>query len=343
MSTMRSLLSPVCLTALALAALAVSFSGCSKKPDLPPVKEWAAYSDPYQHIAFTYPKGWVLKAEGSQVVVFTSADAEKKFLDPASTGADGAKVEVIKERLDSLVTAESSIDAYAKDLSGSGFKVEPDNIGSIAGLPAKAIKYSGAYSKEAKLHAVRVAVLKDSTMYTLTYAAFNDYYEPYKTALDSLLASLAFPTPATAGGADPSLPSPVFVPFDNFAVSIQIPENFDPSMPRPKGDVKFSMDIKGYRQDCTIHIDILPSKGQPVEKAVEQNLKFYKPTSRGETKLDGQKAIYLNYSPAKNISSRAYFVVKGDKMARVIVNIFMPMKDKFLPAFEKSIASLKIK
>lgn len=341
MTKLRSLMFPTCA---ALAALAVLFSGCSKKPDIPPVKEWAAFSDPYQHIGFSYPKGWTLKPEGSLVVAFSIAAAEKKFLDPMSAGADGAKVEVIKERLDSLISPEASIEAFAKEYRGYGFKVEDVNITEVAGLPAKGIEYSGKYTKDSKLHAVRVAVRKDSTMYTLTYAAFNDYYEPYKMALDSLLSSMSFPTPATAaGGVDPSLPSTNFVPFDNFAVSIQIPENFDPSMPRPKGDVKFSMDIKGYRQDCTIHIDILPSKGLSLEKAVEQNLKFYKPTSRGETKLDGQKAMYLNYSPAKNISSRAYFVVKGDKMARVIVNIYQPMRDQFLPAFEKSIASLKIK
>jgi hypothetical protein len=38
-----------------------------------------------------------------------------------------------------------------------------------------------------------------------------------------------------------------------------------------------------------------------------------------------------------------YFVVKNDKFYRIIFNYYEPAKKDFLPAFEKSIASLRIK
>ena len=45
----------------------------------------------------------------------------------------------------------------------------------------------------------------------------------------------------------------------------------------------------------------------------------------------------------KDVASRAYFVVKNDKIYRVIFNYYAPAKKDFLPAFEKSVASIRIK
>ena len=57
----------------------------------------------------------------------------------------------------------------------------------------------------------------------------------------------------------------------------------------------------------------------------------------------GQKAAFINYSPVKNINSRVYFMVKNDKIYRVIFNYFTAMKADFLPVFEKIVGSIVIK
>ena len=53
--------------------------------------------------------------------------------------------------------------------------------------------------------------------------------------------------------------------------------------------------------------------------------------------------IYLNYSVAANIGSRAYFVVKGDKVYRLSLNWFKPQEADYISVFEKMAASLKVK
>jgi hypothetical protein len=86
-----------------------------------------------------------------------------------------------------------------------------------------------------------------------------------------------------------------------------------------------------------------PSKKLSLEKVVEQNSKFFRSSYKGNTTIGGEKATYLNYSLVKNVDSRVYFVVKNDKIFRIIFNYYSPMKNDFLPAFEKVIASIRFK
>jgi len=51
----------------------------------------------------------------------------------------------------------------------------------------------------------------------------------------------------------------------------------------------------------------------------------------------------LNYSPVKDVSSRVYFMEKGGKIYRVIMNWYKPQADHFLPVFEKCVGTLKAK
>jgi hypothetical protein len=65
--------------------------------------------------------------------------------------------------------------------------------------------------------------------------------------------------------------------------------------------------------------------------------------SRGAVTLDGVKSEYLNYSMVKGVQSRVYFMVKNDKIYRIIFNYYAVMKADFLPAFEKTVGSLVVK
>jgi hypothetical protein len=325
-------------------ASGVFLSGCGKKAGVKDIKEWARYQDPYYKIGFTYPKGWEISADGGKVSVYSSALAAQKFFDPTVKGEDGVQLIVAQEKMEKIQTLDELVSTYQSELSTDGYKVEPVQSKKIDGSDAKLVSFSGLRATDAKIHTSRIIMVKDSMMVYAQYSAFNDVFEPYKTVLDTLLASLTLPKPKSAAEiANPALPSSEYDAFDNFAVKVLYPNNFEPSTPRPKGDIQFALDIKGYRQDCSVHLDIRPAQKLSVEKVFEQNVKFYQALSKGETKVDGLKALYVNFKPMKGIDGRAYFVVKNDKMVRIILSIYEPMKADFLPVFEKIVSSIKIK
>ncbi|MDH7515885.1 MAG: hypothetical protein QHI48_08440 [Bacteroidota bacterium] len=317
--------------------------GCGKKTETVSIPQWETYTDPYYRISFRYPKGWIVNAEGGIVKVYSSQEAAEKFFDPYSTKKDGVEIVVGKVKMDTLKTLSGYTEEFKAEKSNAGFRILASEPRKLADFDGMLIQYVGAYTKENKVTTTRVTAFDDSMMYYAQYSAFNKLFEPYRIVLDTLLASVRLPKAHAEKGIDPTLPSEEIDVFDNYALKISYPANFDVSTPRPKGEAKFSLEVKGIRQDCTIRLDLFPSKNLPVEKVFEQNEKFYKAVSKGQTTIDGQKALFLNYSPAKNVSSRAYFVVKGDKMMRAIINYYTPLRAVFLPAFEKSVESIRIK
>jgi hypothetical protein len=181
-------------------------------------------------------------------------------------------------------------------------------------------------------------------LYTAYYEGFNKSYALNKFVLDTLLNSLKFSeaAPRVVAG-DPAMPSSNFTDFNNSFLSLRYPDNFDLTTPAAKPPAEFSLDIKGYRQDSYVHLDIIPAKGLAPEKVVEQNSKFYRSVSRGSVAIDGVQTTYLDYRPVKDINSRVYFLVKNDRIFRVIFNYYAPMKEKYLATFEKVVSSIKVK
>jgi hypothetical protein len=81
-----------------------------------------------------------------------------------------------------------------------------------------------------------------------------------------------------------------------------------------------------------------------LDKVVDQNSKkLSNVTGKGTITISGENARFFNYSPARGIKSRIYFTVKNDKIYRVIFNYYAPMEKDFLPAYEKIIASIRLK
>ncbi len=320
-------------------------SGCAPKNEPAKIAEWVRYVDPYFKVHFNYPKGWHLLSEGGRVTLYSSQDVMDKFYDPTSKGKEGVQVIVAFEKLDSLQTLEGYANSYATDLGNSGYTVSPAEPITMEDAPGSQVHYTGFHDEKTKSEAVRAFAIKDSVLYYVQYAGFNDLYKMYHVVYDTLIASIKLPKPKAAATAlDPSVPSTEFEKFANNFLEISYPDNFETAMPQPKAPVEFSLELKGYRLDSNIRVDILAAQGLPVEKVLEQNeKKFPNPGSRGETMLDGAKTLFLNYSPAQSIGSRVYFLVKNDRVYRVIINYHRPAKDVYLPVFEKTVASLKTK
>ncbi|MDZ7291468.1 MAG: hypothetical protein ONB44_20725 [candidate division KSB1 bacterium] len=327
-----------------LAALLVL--GCGKKVEAPKITEWEHFHDPILNFGFTYPKGWHATIEADKIVISSSYGAAERFVDPTAKnrGEEGVQLTVYHEKTDSLADLDFTAKNYRDELINARFNVEPIEPTTLDNVTARKIPYSGYYDQKTKISSIRIYAIKDSMVYYANYSAFNDLFEPYKFVFDTLIASIRLPRPkVVVANVDPSLPSATFTEFSNNFLKISYPDNFETTFPAVKGETKFSLEIKGYRQDCTVRIDIFPAKGLTVDKVFEQNLpKFIRVSTKGEATISGEKSLFLNYSPAKDIASRAYFLVKNDQVYRVIINYYLPKKADFLPAFEKTVASLKI-
>ncbi len=332
---------PFLAGAIVLALFALN--GCQQKPKAAAITGWQKYQEPYFKLQFSYPQGWHASPEGGKVSVYPSPEAVQKFFE----NVEGVEIVVSYARLDSTQpqTLATYVDSLTAALKSSGYEVNPTESRSLDGSPASVLNYRGRLTEQTYVSVLQALTNKDSVQYSIKYSALNDLFTPYRMVFDSVVASVRLPKAAAAvSQADPSLPSPDFTEFDNKFLRISYPDNFEPGTPTPKGEAQFSLDLKGYRQDCTIRIDVLPAKGLTVQKAAEQNAKFYKGASAPrETKIGGEKALYFNYSPIRGIESRAYFYVKNDKTYRIIMNYFQPMRSDFLPAFEKTVASLQVK
>lgn len=322
--------------------LALWLLACSKAPETVTVTDWEQFQEPYVTFTFKYPKGWVLGSEGLKISAYSTSDGAQKFLDPTSPKyPDAAQVIVSATTERPLPTLSAFVDSIRADLTESGFRVDSAQSVSWADNQGIQFSYSGSYGEGATLTATRFVTTRDSMFYSVLYAGFNDVYRMYRSVFDSVSASLRLPEPVAPVG-DPSLPSMTPASLKNEYLSISYPDNFEPSYPLPKGDVKYSLELRGYRQDCTIRVDVLPSKGLTIDKVLEQNAKFYKASSTGKATIDGLSAPFINYSPAKDIKSRVYFAVKGDKIYRVILNYWKPMENVYLPSFTGSVSSIDI-
>ncbi|MGH7496038.1 MAG: PsbP-related protein [bacterium] len=334
----KSTIGLVCAMALANFVL----GGCQQKPKVAAITGWQKYQDPYFKLQFSYPQGWYASPEGGKVSLYPSQDGVQKFFE----NVEGVEVVVSYAKLDSTQpqTLAAYKDSLTNDLSNSGYEVNPAESRTIDDSPASIMNYRGRLTEQTYVSVLQAVTIKDSVQYSIKYSALNELFTPYRSVFDSVVASARLPKAmAAVSQADPSLPSPDFVEFDNKFLRITHPGNFEPSTPAPKGEALFTLDLKGYRQDCTIRVDVLPAKGLTVEKVAEQNAKFYKGGTARETKISGERALYFNYTPIKGVESRAHFYVKNDKIYRIIANYYQPMRSDFLPAFEKTVASLQVK
>jgi hypothetical protein len=163
--------------------------------------------------------------------------------------------------------------------------------------------------------------------------------------MDTIITSIKLPKPKVkiTDPNEAAKPTAEFSKFFNDIVEVQYPDNFECSDAPKKGEITYALNIKGLRQDCDVTFDVQPAKKLTVEKAFEQMKGKFNPQSTGDASIDATPAKFLMTSPAANIERKMYFVVKNDKLYRVILTWYKPMSKDFQPAFERIVASLKLK
>ncbi len=322
----------------------IVFSGCGGKQETAKVAGWIKYQEPFLRIAFSHPQEWLLQQDGTKISFYSTAEAVVKFNPYTAEGPAAARIIINIDKMDTLRTLDEYVRNLSNDLTSSGFDVAAATPHKITDLPGKMIHYNGALDAKNRISGDQVVAMRDSMVYVVNYEAFNKMYDAYRVVLDTVLASLHLPGPKiVAADMDPSLPSEEMDLFENNFIKIAYPANFNASPATIKAPVEFAVNLMGYRKDSYVAIDVRPAQGLTLEKVVEQNAKFFKETSRGQATIDGVPSVYLNYSPMKDIQSRVYFFVKNDKLYRMIVNYYAPMRSDFLPVFEKMAASLVTK
>jgi hypothetical protein len=322
------------------------FSSCSKNKAVE-IKEWDQFQGEDFKVSFNYPKNWVRESKPTEAVITSSAEAAEKFFDRDSRKEDGVQIIIASERENAMQGYFKYIQDFKNNKTAEGYVVKEIEDAKIEGLDAKKVSYAGVIDEKTKLKGICIATLKDSVIYYVQFSGFNDQFDAYRPVLDSVLNSLTLPKPKVQSK-DPNafvLPSQYTKVIKNNVLEMTVPDNMNETYPTPKGEVAFAMNLKIYREDCTMDADVRPAKKLTLDKVVEQNSKkIANVTGKGGTvTISGENARFFNYSPARGIKSRIYFTVKNNKIYRFIFNYYAPMEKEFLPAYEKVVASIRLK
>ena len=324
----------------------VLFVSCGKKEPQKINFEWQGYENPSIRYNIEYPKGWTITTDPGRVRLLSSQDAYDKFVDPTSRGAIGGLIliSVAKDTLGGDLQKFYDVTLAVDKEKEYIEKYEEVTDVKVGEQPAKRLYYRLKYDKTTIKKVEKYLAINDTLAYVIEFISFNEMFESYKPAVEKLVSTFKFPKKLEKGEEDPgNKPSETFSTYNSPLYSIAYPDNFNIKAAK-KGETGSIATFSGYRLDCTFVVDVFPSQNLSVEKVFDQNKGNYKGTSgQKETTINGLKAIYLNYSVASNIGSRAYFLVKGPNVYRLTLNWFKPQEADYLSSFEKMAASLKVK
>lgn len=332
---------------LSTVAFIAFFSACKKSeaPKPEAVSDYVEYNDAVLNFGTKYPKGWAQAIEqGKMAVFYSSPKIQSGFSEFDPQGERGAKI-MVGAMKGGEAEMQNSIEGLKSVFTDPNvFKNEGQT--TVNGMPATKISYSFEV-EDTKVTAERFYVIKDSVVSFIETGVIGNF-DDYKAIFDE--ANKAFKLGAekvvvaasndTASKKPVDLVEPPSATFKDYAgasYSIQYPSNFGANA-ASKGGVT----ISGARNDCSIIVDMLEAKGVTLDKIVEQNKKAYK-SAASATKVGNQQGYVFQYNGGKNVSSRAYFTMKGDKLYRITLNYFTPQKDSYLPAFEKCVSSFAVK
>ena len=316
-------------------------TGCEKKVEPVPVGEMNEYRDPAYGFKIKYPKEWKQLGAAGKAVFAKSQEVLNKFFDPSS-GEPGAQVtiEVIQYEGKSL---DNIVQAAKDEMKQANIEMSPDQQVPVSGKQAPLIPYKIQATTKTYIYGHEIFVPGDTAVYLLTFEGYGDYYGAHVPLFEAMLKSYELPV-IIAKRPDIWQSSPILETYQSNFFAMQYPDNLE-FVQVSKGDKDYAVEMRADRLDCSIHIDVFGAKGLTVDKVWNQNKGNYRAKNTGTATIDANKAYWVDYIPArvKDINSRAYFVVKNDKVIRIILNWFAPQKDAYFPVFEKCVNSIKLK
>ncbi len=327
--------------------LAVTFSACQKSTPVavPALQE---FRDSSNLFTMSVPTGWPESQLPGKLWLYNSNDAANRFFDPTSSSKAGVKIFAFADSAGAK-TLDYIVQQFKDSLRTEQAQIDPDVQTTLAGNPAVKVPYALKIDSKNTVYSYRILTVVDSMVYGFEAAGFNNEFKRYSNVFDSVSATFRIIPKAVVKQQLPDnlIPSTTTSTYSNEYYSIQYPDNFKATPSGAAGDIKTSVSIKGYFEDCTLQIDVLDAKKLTVEKIFQQNKGNY-PHSRSEkTKLDGLDAYKISYSPVRGIQREVYFVVKNNNWIRVILTWNEASQKKynanFQQAFENAVATLKLK
>jgi hypothetical protein len=320
---------------------------CSKKKVLP-VGELESYQDPAYAFGISYPKDWIKDPQvGKRVRIYSSFDARDRFLDPTGSKQAGVYIEVGID-----TTKGQALDAYAKDVENDMagiWTVKQEEQTTLGDLPAIKIPFTIPIDSRNEVVGYRVAATKDNVITYVEVGGFSVVFDDYKLIIDTSLTTVRFGRLMTAKSKeDISKPAETLEAYKGKFFDLEYPTNFESKFPQ-KPNTDIVMDLKGYRADCTMKIEVSDAQNLTVDKVVAQNESNlqkagYRTKKKASVTIDGNKAALIDLTYTKgDVDSRAYYTVKNNKLYFIFLTWYRPQSNVYIPTFEKMVSSLKLK
>lgn len=328
---------------LLFAFLLISTS-CNKGESAPAVEGYETYTDANSGLSFEYPKNWSKTTSPIRFIAFNVNEWKGRFNRYDAEGPKAAKIDVNIFQIDSTNTIDSVLQK-TKKFDESAYETSDATIG---GIPAKKLVYTFELSSGVFYGETYVLQADAGSANVIQIECFDGTYDTYKDAIDKFIKSFKpgkFPTakPDTVSKtqeAEP--PSKTLVTKSGKGYSIKIPDNFMAEKGPSKGVLESKNYIGARRADCNIIVDVIDaSKNKKLANIVEENRKNYKNASPSKISLGGKEAYQLNYSFGRDVISRVYFTINGDKLFRITMNYFNGEKENYLPIFEQCLNTFK--
>lgn len=323
--------------------LLLAFQACEKKTEPVPVGPVNVYRDPGYGFKIEYPQEWKQLGTTGKAVFVKSQEVLNRFIDP-TTGEPGAQVtvEVIRYGGKPL---QQIVQSAKDDMKQANMELSPDQEVTVTGKQAPKVPYLIKATTKTNIYGYQIFAPGDTAVYKLEFEGYGDQFAAHQAVFDAMLKSFEMPV-VVAKLPDVWQPSANLETLTNSPFfTMQYPDNLGiaPLTARDKENKDYVVEMRADRQDCSIHIDVFGAKKLTVDKVWEQNKGKYKSKTTGQTTIDGEKAYWVDYSLRKDIGSRAYFVVKNDKVIRISLNWYAPQKEIYFPVFEICVKSIKLK
>lgn len=330
---MKPLIISACLLALLI-------MGCGKKEVPPvPVGKMNEYRDPGFGFSIHYPENWKQLGTTGKALFTESQEMADKFIDPTK-GIEGGRV-LVEVLPYAGKTPEALMTEAKTALQDQQAEVGQQAGVTVGGKPSVKIPYSIQATSRTKIFGYEIYVPGDTALYKLTVEGYGDQFNAYTAVFDEMVKSF-LPPVVVAKTPDIWQPAPTSSKLDSKFFTMGYPDNME-FVDVKKGDKDYVVELRADRQDVSIHVDVFGAVGLTVEKVWDQNKGRYKARGTGETAIDGMKTFWVDYAPMANVSSRAYFTVKNDKVIRTTLNWFAPKREVYFPVLEGMVKSLKLK
>jgi hypothetical protein len=327
-----------------ISAFLVITTSCDKSGDAPAVEGYEVYTDATSGLSVEYPKNWHKSTNPIRFVAFNVKEWQGRFSRYDTDGNAATKFDVTVYEIDSVNTIDSVLEK-SKKFDASAYEVTDAKIG---GLPAKKLTYTFELNTGVFYGETYVVKVDETSANVLQIECFDGTFDTYQEAVNKFISSYKpgkFPkakTDTVTKEVEAEPPSETLVTKSGNGYSIKIPDNFMAERGPSSGVIESKNYIGARRADCNIIVDVIDaSKNKKLKNIVDENNKNYKNASPSKTSLGGKEAYQMNYSFGRDVISRVYFVINGDKLYRITMNYFNGEKASYLQIFEKCIGSFQ--